>query len=433
MGLLNSIGAFADRVSTSHQNDSFYLVKSPLFMQFWDICVLRYPDPLDLYDWNHEIILIYFVAGAIDCGIITIFISIYSSYAALVSYGVNHPDAVSSLSELRSPKSKVYAGLLFFSFAIRAWRLGLATIQRTCDLHHLQWHEMRNLCILILLLCPALAWHLLFETIFNFFQLDENRPWLGQLFWLILSRDWDTAQFFSGWLATKDKEVLKQESAMRLNETWTGFFIRCMKITAVTTPLQMAVQNLPYLVVALVVAVGQNRAAIGGFVGGLFTRFGDLGIVKKFQKLDESVIRARGHLALLLIQGVRRGRVSWRRMGFPQRIAHLRRLVGATLDAFYLACNSYITSALHRFARYGPTFQSFMISRNSKAKTSPSNKKAEGSIPRLFRLLEVDPSASEDQVITCSMSWYNLETAPKYTAVSYGMHAFEKYLFSTEL
>ncbi|TVY57966.1 Heterokaryon incompatibility protein 6,OR allele [Lachnellula cervina] len=419
MGLLNSIGAFADRVSTSQQNNSFYLVKSPLFMQFLDICVLRYPDPLDLYDWSYEIVLIYFVAGAIDYGIITMAMSTYSPFALLISHGVNHADAVPSLSELRSPQSKVFAWLLFISFAIRAWRLGLGNIQKTCNLHHLQWHEMRKLCTLILLLCPALAWHLIFETILNLFQLDENRPWLGQLFWLVLSRDWDTAQLFSGWLATKDKEVLKQESAMRLNETWTGFFIRCLKITAVATPLEMAVRNLPYLVVALIVAVGQNRAAIGGFVGGLFTRFRDLALVKKFRKLDESVVRARDHLALLLIRGVRRGRDSLRRMGFPQHTAHLKRLVGATLDAFYLACNPYFTSALHGFSKYGRTFQSFIISRKSKTELSQSSNKAEGSVPRRFRLLEVEPSASKDQVMTCNMSWYDLEAAPKYTAVSY--------------
>ncbi|TVY12791.1 hypothetical protein LARI1_G009399 [Lachnellula arida] len=308
MGLLNSIGACADWISTSQQNNSFYLVKSPLFMQFLDICVLRYPDPLDLYDWSYEIVLIYFVAGAIDYGIITMAMSTYSPFALLASHGVNHVDAVPSLSELRSCQSKVFAGLLFLSFAIRAWRLGLGNIQKTCNLHHLQWHEMRKLCILILLLCPALAWHLIFETILNLFQLDQNRPWLGQLFWLILSRDWDTAQLFSGWLATEDKEVLKQESAMRLNETWTGFFIRCLKITAVATPLEMAVRNLPYLIVALVVAVGQNRAAIGGFVGGLFTRFGDLGLVKNFRKLDETTSSA-----LIALKGLRS---RWRKKKF---------------------------------------------------------------------------------------------------------------------
>ncbi|TVY33062.1 Heterokaryon incompatibility protein 6,OR allele, partial [Lachnellula occidentalis] len=359
MDLLNSIGAFADRLSTSQSNNSFYLIKSPLFMQFLDICVLRYPDPLDLYDWSHEIVFIYFVAGAIDYGIMTMAMSTYSPFALLVSHGVNHVDAVPSLSELRSPQSKVFAGLLLFSFAIRAWRLGLGTIQKTCNLHQLQWHEMRKLCILILLLCPALAWHLLFQTILNLFQLDENRPWLAQLFWLILSRDWDTAQLFSGWLATKDKLVLDQERDVRLNETWTGFFIRCLKITAIATPLEMAVRNLPYLVVALVVAVGQNRGAIAGVVGLMFMRFRDLGIVKKFEALD-------------------------------------------------------------KFLKYGLSFQSSGVSRNSKTEISPSSNKAEGSVPRRFRLLEVEPSASEDQVITCNMSWYKLEAAPKYTAVSYG-------------
>jgi hypothetical protein len=310
MGLLDSLGSIADRMSTSQQNHSFYLVRAPLFMQFLDICVLRYPDPLDLYDWSYEIVPIYFIAGAIDYGIITIAISTYSPFALLVSPGVSQTNATLLLSELRSPRSRAFARLLFISFAIRVWRLGLGTIQKTCNLHRIQWHEMRKLSILILLLCPALAWHWIFESVSDLFKLDENRPWLGQLFWLILSRDWDTAQIFSGWLISKGKAAIEQENAMKRNETWTGFFVRCLKITLVAMLLEIAVRNLPYLVVALVVAVGQNRAAISGFVGGLIKRLRDVGLVKKFRELDESIIKTRDHLALLLIRAVRRG-VSW--------------------------------------------------------------------------------------------------------------------------
>jgi hypothetical protein len=38
---------------------------------------------------------------------------------------------------------------------------------------------------------------------------------------------------------------------------------------------------------------------------------------------------------------------------------------------------------------------------------------------RRFRLLQIEASPSRDQVITCNLSWYNLDSAPPYTAVSY--------------
>jgi hypothetical protein len=144
-----------------------------------------------------------------------------------------------------------------------------------------------------------LFWLSLFETIFSIIKLDQNRPWLAQLFWLLLSRDWEIAGFYSGWLAKKGKEVLRQESASSLNETWGAFTLRCLEITAITTPLETFVQNLPYMVVALVIWVARYGPAMRGFVEGLINRLREVGLVEMFLKIDEAVALQRDYLVLL--------------------------------------------------------------------------------------------------------------------------------------
>ena len=154
---------------------------------------------------------------------------------------------------------------------------------------------------LILILCPALFWLSLFETIFSIIKLDQNRPWLAQLFWLLLSGDWEIAGFYSGWLGSKGEEVVRQESASRLNETWGAFTLRCLKITAITTPLEMFVQNLPYLVVALVIWVARNGPAMRAFVEGLLNRLRGVGLVEKLLKIDKAVALKRDFYCYCLI------------------------------------------------------------------------------------------------------------------------------------
>jgi hypothetical protein len=46
MEILGSVASAAEFMATSQTNNLFFLVKSPLFMQFLDICVLKYPDSL---------------------------------------------------------------------------------------------------------------------------------------------------------------------------------------------------------------------------------------------------------------------------------------------------------------------------------------------------------------------------------------------------
>jgi hypothetical protein len=49
MRILYYLGTAAIKLNTFEFNSRFYLARTPLFMQFLDICVLNYPDPLDLY------------------------------------------------------------------------------------------------------------------------------------------------------------------------------------------------------------------------------------------------------------------------------------------------------------------------------------------------------------------------------------------------
>jgi hypothetical protein len=419
MGILSSVGSAAEFVATSQTNNLFFLVRSPLFMQFLDICVLKYPDPLDLYAWSYEIVPIYFVAGAIDYGIMTFAISTISAFSLMVMPKISPAEADSMLSELRSPRSKAFHGLFLINFALRAWVFGLGNIKRTCNFHRLQWSEMRKLSILILILCPALFWLWLFETIFSIIKLDQNRPWLAQLFWLLLSRDWEIAGLYSGWLASKGKEVLRQESVSRLNETWGAFTLRCLKITAITTPLELFVQNLPYMVVALVIWVARNGPAIRGFVEGLINRLREVGLVEKLLKIDEAVALKRDYLLLLIVRCFCRGRVSWQRAGLRQYIAHVGSLADTNLKPIFLLWIQYFGSIIDRLSHnFGTVIQRKILGRYYKSKRFLST--TSGTLPaRRFRLLQVEASSSYDQVITCNLSWYNLDSAPPYTAVSY--------------
>jgi hypothetical protein len=160
---------------------------------------------------------------------------------------------------------------------------------------------MRKLSILILVLCPALFWLWFFETLFRIIKLDPNRPWLAQLFWLLLSRDLEVAGLYSGWLATKGKEVLRQENASKLNETWAAFHWRILKITVVATPIELFVRNLPFLVVTLVISVAQNGPVIRRFVGGFISMLGNVKLVDRLMKIDEAASTKRDYLLLLLV------------------------------------------------------------------------------------------------------------------------------------
>lgn len=421
MGFFNSVGNAAERFSTAQQNNSFYLVTTPLFMQFLDLCVLRYPDPLDLYEWSYEIIPLYFLAGAIDYGILIFTITTYSYFALIASPGVSHEDAGPLWSKFQSPRSRTFSGLLFLSFAIRAWRLGLGTIQKTCNLRNFHWHEMRKLCVLILLLCPALSWHLIFEALFDLFKLDENRPWLPQLFWLILSRDWGTAQFYSGWLVTKGKETLRQENAAKLNETWTDFTIRCLKIAAIATPIEIAVRNLPYIVLVSILAVGQNRAAISGFLERFARKFRPLRLVKTIENLDKFPIRWRDFLILHLVRQCRRGLFLWRKADVPIRVKILARALDATFDRIYLICYPSFDSVIRGTSQQTRVMlRFFRRHRYSDTTTAPLISNRPDHTPvRRFRLLHVEPSTSKTHPIICTLTWHDLDSTPIYTAISY--------------
>jgi hypothetical protein len=127
-------------------------------MQFLDICVLKYPDPWDFYNWSYEIVPIYFVAGAIDYGIMTFTISTISAFSLMVMPKISPAEADPMLSELRSPRSKAFRSLFLINFALHAWGFGLGSIKGACNFHRSQWSEIRELNTLILILCPSLFW-----------------------------------------------------------------------------------------------------------------------------------------------------------------------------------------------------------------------------------------------------------------------------------
>jgi hypothetical protein len=111
----------------------------------------------------------------------------------------------------------------------------------------------------------------------------------------------EVAGLYSGWLATKGKEVLRQENASKLNETWAAFHWRILKITVVATPIELFVRNLPFLVVTLVISVAQNGPVIRRFVGGFISMLGNVKLVDRLMKIDEAASTKRDYLLLLLV------------------------------------------------------------------------------------------------------------------------------------
>ncbi|KAF8851382.1 hypothetical protein BDZ45DRAFT_151978 [Acephala macrosclerotiorum] len=386
MGLLNSLGEIAAWMSTSQSNNNFYLVRTPLFKQFLDICVWNYPDPLDLYAWSYEIVPMYFFAGAIDYGIMVFFISLYSQYSFIAMARGTPATAPSLLAELQDPRSKTFQALFLLSFALRVWNLGIENIKRTCNFHSLQWPDMRKLTILVLLLCPALFWNWFLENAFSILGLDRDRPRLVQLFRLILSRDWDIAQLYSGFFVSKGVEALQQESAARLNETWGGFVKRCIKITLIATPLEMFVKNLRYMVVALVFAIGRNGPAIGAFFEELIQKLRKLSLVDRFLAIDNAVSAKRDVLLLLLIRYFRRGRTPWHGSKFPQYLANVRQFIDANLKPILLTFQRFVESVLRGLLRFTNTILR-RCRQGRYFKTSRRNQTSEGPRSHRFRLL----------------------------------------------
>ncbi|PMD19286.1 hypothetical protein NA56DRAFT_705874 [Hyaloscypha hepaticicola] len=223
MRIFYYLGSVAAKLSSAYTNNNFYLTRTPLFMPFLDICVLNYPDPLDLYAWSYEIIPIYFFAGLIDFGIMTFAMTAYTAFALLLIPAVDSSQAGLQLWKLQSPRSQVFRGLLLISFLLRAWNLGLGNIKKICNVHRVltQWTELRKLAVLILALCPALFWFCISELVLIWVKVEN--PWLSQIFWLFLSANWDTASLFSGFVVSKGKDVFEPQNATRLNETWAAF------------------------------------------------------------------------------------------------------------------------------------------------------------------------------------------------------------------
>ncbi|KAE8451317.1 hypothetical protein EG329_004483 [Mollisiaceae sp. DMI_Dod_QoI] len=389
MGFFDSLGAWADRMSTSERNHKFYLIRTPLFKQFLDICVWNYPDPLDLYAWSYEIVPMYFFAGAINYGIMIFLISLYSQFTFGWTIQGNLTTPPSLFTDLQSPRSKSFQTLFLISFVLRAWNLGL-----------------------------ALFWSWFLESAFGILKLDRERPWLAQLFWLMLSRDWDIAQYYSGFFASKSSEVLQQESAARLNETWGGFLIRCVKITLITTPLEMFVKNLPYMVVGLVFAVGRNGAAISAFLGRAVEKLRSFSLVEHFLKLDEAISAKRELVMLLLIQHFRKGQFHWRRSKLPKYNTYLHMFVDANIKPVLSAFQRYVESCFRRFWKFPKLV--FQLSRVDRSFKISQRKQSSEALPgRRFRLLRLYPSTYPNEPIICVLSWHNLDSKPSYTAISY--------------
>jgi hypothetical protein len=103
-----------------------------------EIQFIAEPYPLDLYAGSYETITIYFFTGAIDFSIITFVLSLFSPFAFLLMPKVTQAEAGSMLSEVQSPRSTAFRGLLLLSFVLRAWRLGPGNTKRTCSFIFLQ-------------------------------------------------------------------------------------------------------------------------------------------------------------------------------------------------------------------------------------------------------------------------------------------------------
>ena len=421
MRILYYLGAAADKLSTSQSNSNLYLVRTPLFMLFLDICVLNYPDPLDLYAWSYEIIPIYFFAGAIDFGIMTIAMTLYAPWALWLMPRVNSNQAGLLLSKLQSSRSTVFRGLLLISFLLRAFKFGFGNIKRACNVHQVltQWSEMRKLAILILVLCPALFWGCVSELVLSCVKVE--RPWLSQIIWMLLSGDWETASLFSGFHVSKGKDVLQQESAARLNETWSAFNLRVLKLTTLQVPLEMFVRNFAYIVLGLIFTAGRNAPRIVSFTRDVFERLRGIGIFEKLAKIDKAASKKRDSLLKTAVRCFCRGQVFCQKENLPKYIPYLYRWFNVNVQPIVLVTTLYICSFLGFSStvllKTGSTIRTSRIGRylrigDSGAIFSP--------IPsRRFRLIEVEPSLSSDTDINCNLAWHNLTSAPSYTAISY--------------
>jgi hypothetical protein len=413
--------AAANKLSTSQSNSNFYLVRTPLFMLFLDICVLNYPDPLDLYAWSYNIVPIYFLAGVIDFGIMKIAMTFYVPWALWLMPRVDSNQASLLLSKLQSSRSRVFQGLLLISFLLRVWKLGLGNINRTCNVHQVltNWSEMRKLAILILVLCPALFWSCVSELVLSWVKVE--RPWLSQIFWMFLSGDWETASLYSGFFFSKGKDVLQQESAARLNETWSAFNLRVLKLSIFQVILEMFVRNFAYIVLGLIVTASRNAPRIVSFTGEIFERLRGIGMFEKLANIDKAASKKRDYLLITGVRYFRRGKVSWQKSVFPKYIIYLSRWFNLNVKPVVLGATLYIGSFFGFLStvllRIGSTIQASRVGRylrmgDSGAIFSP--------IPsRRFRLIEVEPSLSSDTVIKCNLAWHNLTSAPSYTAISY--------------
>jgi hypothetical protein len=416
MGLLGALGSVARFLSSAPTNSTFLLLRTPLFVQFLDICFLNYPDPLDLYAWSFEMVPLYFLAGAMDFGIMTLVLSLYAPWAVIVRRKVTTAEAGPLLLHLQSPRSRAFRGLLLASFLLRAWKLGLGNIKRTCNLNLLQWREMRKLSVLILILCPALFWHWLSETILSVVKLDQNVPWLAQFTWFLLSGDWETATLYSKiFAASKGKEVLRQENISRISNTWTDFLTTVLKKTAIALPMELFVRNFGYIVLAMVFAVGRNGPAIIGFIARFVRKLKGLGIVGNLMKIDETVSLKRDDALMLLVRYLRRASVSWWRTVFLKHVDDFGRLLDAPLKHLSLGSKLYFEQTVSSLQqKIKSTLHGTRLGQYFNLDSTPKE------LPRRrFRLLEVGPSSSYDRVITCNLAWYDLGSAPPYTAISY--------------
>lgn len=417
MPILNFLGNAATRFSEAQSNSNYYLLRTPLFTQFLDICFWNFPDPLDLYAWSYELVPIYFLAGAIDFGIMTLTMGFYSQIALIALPRVDSNGAGPLLSELQSPRSRVFRGLILISFILRAWRLGFGNIKRTCNIHRglVQWSEMRKMAILILVLCPALFWHCLSELVLRWIKVEK--PWLAQIGWLLLSGDWETATLWSGFFLSKGKDVIAQENAARLNETWTSFNLRVLKLTVLQTTLEMFLRNFAYIVLGLIVAVGRNAPLIMSFIGKTLQRLREIGILERLTKVDEYASQKWDYLLMVVVRHFRKLRGFWQKSIFSKYTAYLSWWFVLYAQPIILGTTRYTASFLWgTLLKVGSAIQKskvgYYLRLGDQGIFSP--------IPsRRFRLLEVEPSLFYDEDIHCNLGWHNLTSAPSYTAISY--------------
>ena len=75
--------------------------------------------------------------------------------------------------------------------------------------------------------------HCFLGLLLDFLPIERNRLWVPQLFWFVLSADWETAAMMSGWLASKGKQGLEEHNRQLVGVKDREFFWGLLKLCVI--------------------------------------------------------------------------------------------------------------------------------------------------------------------------------------------------------